>query len=211
MSLNSLRNSFFGNKVTISYESFKGESNIGEKGGTLAPLVQSVLQFDASLEEEHKVSVDITDHPIEDGAAISDHRIKRPIEFTLKAIITNTPPALGAFFRYSNVATRDVDTWTLLKEASQTTALLTVKTTLDTYENMVIKEMSVPRTAALGNSLEVTITFREIFTAESEEVVAPEEKKGTAKGKKKLGEGKGKGASGKKRTLFKLAMDTIGG
>ncbi len=212
MSLASLHGSFFGNKVSIGYYEVEGESSVDGTGAlTLGLQVFSILQFDASIEEEHKASVDITDHPVEDGSTMSDHRLQKPREFTLTAIVTNTPPTLGAFFRYDNVATRDVDTWTLLNTLTKHKSLLTVKTTLDTYENMVIKDMSVPRTAALGNSLEVTITFREIFTAESEEVVAPEEKKGTAKGKKKLGEGKGKGASGKKRTLFKLAMDTIGG
>ena len=157
--------SFFGNKVSIGYYEVEGESSVDGTGAlTLGLQVFSILQFDASIEEEHKASVDITDHPVEDGSTMSDHRLQKPREFTLTAIVTNTPPTLGAFFRYDNVATRDVDTWTLLNTLTKHKSLLTVKTTLDTYENMVIKDMSVPRTAALGNSLEVTITFREIFT-----------------------------------------------
>ena len=212
MVLGALLGSFFGNKVSIGYYEVEGASSV-DAGGALSLGLQvfSVLRFDASIEEEHKVSVDITDHPVEDGAAMSDHRVKRPIEFTLTAIVTNTPPALGAIFRYANVATRDVDTWEILNTIAQNKALLTVVTTLKTYENMVIKEMSAPRTAALGNSLEVTITFREAFVAESEEVVAPLEKENTPKAKKSAGNGVGKVAAGKKRTLFKLAMDAIGG
>lgn len=194
----------FGQKLRIMYLDTEATEKLP------LGLVFGSFEFDASIEEEHKVSVDVTDHPVESGAQVSDHKVKRPNELTVRAIVTTTPPLLGAFLRIPNVSTRDVDTWTLLNELAEGKELLTVITTLKTYDNMTIKEMSVPRTAALGNSLEVSITFRELFTVESAEVVAPEEKTGSAKGKKKTGDGASKAATGKKRTLLKLGLDSVG-
>ncbi len=51
----------------------------------------NVLTIDATLEESHSSSVDITDFPIEDGSIISDHFILKPKELTIEGIITDTP------------------------------------------------------------------------------------------------------------------------
>jgi len=45
----------------------------------------------ATIEERQTDDIEITDHPIEQGAVISDHFIKRPAEVIIKAAWSNSP------------------------------------------------------------------------------------------------------------------------
>ena len=48
-------------------------------------------QFDAVLEDELDMSVEIPSYPIESGAQISDHRIIKPIKYRITGIVSNKP------------------------------------------------------------------------------------------------------------------------
>ena len=48
------------------------------------------------LEEHHHDELEITDHPIEQGAAITDHAFKRPAEVTLHLGWSNSPSSNGS-------------------------------------------------------------------------------------------------------------------
>lgn len=50
-----------------------------------------VIDFDATLQEQHTISVAITQHPIESGSTITDHVRPNPDTLTLEFFITNTP------------------------------------------------------------------------------------------------------------------------
>lgn len=54
-------------------------------------VTMNVLTIDATIEETHTSTIDITDFPIEDGSVISDHFILRPKELSIEGIITNSP------------------------------------------------------------------------------------------------------------------------
>ena len=165
------------------------------------------IKFDACLEENHKVTVEATDFPIEGGANASDHKAKKPDSLRITAVISNTPIQFLAAFLNPTLPggeTPDVEGWRRLKEMSGGEELLTVVTTLETYEDMYISAMSAPRTAALGNTLEVTIDLKKMFTVASATVVAPVVKSGTGANKSDLGSKASKNASeGKKSFLRK--------
>jgi len=56
-----------------------------------------VIDFDATLSEQHTVSVSATQHPIENGSTLTDHVRPNPDALTLDFFITNTPISiLGA-------------------------------------------------------------------------------------------------------------------
>lgn len=44
-----------------------------------------------TVEERHQDDLEITDHPIEQGAVISDHAFKRPVEVTIECAWSNSP------------------------------------------------------------------------------------------------------------------------
>ena len=53
--------------------------------------VNSVLYFDAEVREEYVLGSDVTTHPVELGANISDHVRPRLKELIVEGVITNTP------------------------------------------------------------------------------------------------------------------------
>ena len=59
----------------------------------ITPPVRSLgpLTGYITMEEVHQDDLEITDHPIEQGASITDHAFKRPAEVTLKIGWSNSP------------------------------------------------------------------------------------------------------------------------
>jgi hypothetical protein len=54
------------------------------------------IQFDAVLSEEHSGGATVTEHPVEKGAAITDHVRPEQERVTIEALVTNTPTRLPA-------------------------------------------------------------------------------------------------------------------
>src|SRR4051812_9475260 len=48
-----------------------------------------------TIRERHVDELDIVDHPVEQGAQISDHAFKRPPEVTIECAWSNSPRAAG--------------------------------------------------------------------------------------------------------------------
>lgn len=51
----------------------------------------ATLTVDAATVESYTPSITTTDHPIEDGSAVTDHAVALPLTFTVQAIVTETP------------------------------------------------------------------------------------------------------------------------
>lgn len=52
---------------------------------------QTIVQFDAVLQETHTLETSPTVFPVEDGSTVGDHIIVAPVELNLTGIITDTP------------------------------------------------------------------------------------------------------------------------
>lgn len=51
---------------------------------------------DATIEERHADHLEVTEHPVEQGAAISDHAYKRPAEVSITMAWSNSPGGAGS-------------------------------------------------------------------------------------------------------------------
>lgn len=54
------------------------------------------LSAQVTISESHSDELEITQHPVEQGAAISDHAFKRPAELTIVCAWSNSPPGNGS-------------------------------------------------------------------------------------------------------------------
>lgn len=127
--------------------------------------------LDATVSEEHSINIQTTEHPVERGFAITDHRRVQPKVIKLSGIISNYPVKL---FASAGGARNEVAAaWNVFNQLKDSGDLVTVSTSLATYENMMITDVSVPRDAKRGNSLELTVTCKELRIVDSEEVPAP--------------------------------------
>lgn len=138
----------------------------------LDPLPKTVVELDASLEELHTASVDITRHPVEKGADITDHIRRKPRRIRITGIVTNTPIVLFAFARTSLGGRRAELFFEAIEEVMNSGTLVSVFTTLKQYDNMAIREITVPRNKDKGNVVEATITFEEVILVQTQTTLA---------------------------------------
>lgn len=163
--------------------------------------VQSIV-FDAVVRATHESSAEITEHPVEAGANISDHVRANLDEVVLEVVVSNTPieqpktQMEGVTSSQAGLEILDPETGLVLAKASVLVfdgefdrvrtvheELLNLKnagtvvgilTPLRDYSNMIIRRVSPVREAATGDSLVAVVEAREIRIVESEVVDAPE-------------------------------------
>lgn len=159
------------------------------------------MRFDATVREDHVSTATITEHPIEEGASVSDHVRDDLDSIEMQIVVSNTPidvpsdhadgvagsqqsvelrasdgsdlgSALALVFDGTLARVRSVYEELLdLKERGQQ---LTVMTSLREYEDMVVKKVTPTRDAATGNSLVASVEFKQVSIVSSEIVDAPE-------------------------------------
>lgn len=130
-----------------------------------APQDIFIINLDATISENHTSSYNITRHPVESGVSISDHKRREPLRITIEGIITNTPLELLNFD--PSDCERPQDTWETFQDLQASDNLLTVFTTLQSYENMQIQSVSAVRDAQNGNALRFTAQLEEVFIVET--------------------------------------------
>ena len=154
-----------------------------------------LLEFDAVLSEEHGAESDLTDHVVESGAAISDHKRPKPRTLQIDGLVTNTPlgfpppsgfgtRAISAEVRksvgsakanvvvFSEEFDRVVDVAETLDRLRAEAIDLTIETVIRTYEDMQLVSVSAPRKEAI-DAVTFSLRFREVFRAETQTVEAP--------------------------------------
>ncbi|MCK5316395.1 MAG: hypothetical protein KAJ55_00695 [Anaerolineales bacterium] len=162
-----------------------------------------LLKIDATRAEEHSFRAKATQHEVEDGANISDHVIKTGRIVTLDGIISDDPitvaaAAIGNIAGIAGslieglggaVATGAVsklgseliasgskpskDAVDILEYIYEESIPLMITTSIKTYTNMIMENLSIPRNSRNANALEFKATFKEIRIVESEVVDIP--------------------------------------
>jgi hypothetical protein len=139
------------------------------------PTTIDSLTLDASLSENHQTDVEVTDHPVEQGADVTDHRRRKPDSLTLEGIVSNYPLPSATdvealqewqgrqwYSRSSASFGRAESAYQQLLDLADSSVLITVVTNLRIYENMTLTSLHVPRDAKSGQMIRFTATFREI-------------------------------------------------
>jgi len=153
-----------------------------------------VLEFDATLSETHIGNAMTTDHPVEDGADMTDHIQRVPEELQLVGIVSDTPVLFLASVRAKpsvpggDTRNRAQDAYGFVKRIKDAGKLVQVSTTLRDYANMAITGMSTIRDKDTSRIVEMAISLREILIATTEQVAAPEPE--TKQRRKKTKQGK---------------------
>lgn len=141
------------------------------------------LEVACTLTENHTADVDVTEHPVEDGADITDHARKKQLAFSMTGKFSGAPRATGvtrltqgttpdgeAVMFNSSVSVQDErDAARRLAEARDTLIalrgeLVTVVTELRTYENMTMKSLSFDRDGKTGDAFKFSASFVQIQT-----------------------------------------------
>jgi hypothetical protein len=141
------------------------------------------VTLDVSESEDHGKTAEPTQHPIEDGSDVADHVKQLPDTLTLTGTVSNTPVGFLAVDDPTR-ARNAYDNLVFMKEEAQP---LDVVTAWEEYEGMVIKSLSAPRSAAIGDAVTVTVSLQRVRIVASKTGTAPQPKKATAKPTKNAG------------------------
>ena len=141
------------------------ESLLFTKGRQFAGIIP-----DVTIEEQHTDTLTITDHPVEMGAAISDHAFKNPAEVTAKLGWSQQMALLssvlsGGLFSGTSSLQQMYEKLQALQASRIPFDLSTGKRH---YQNMLIKSLAVLTDAETENVLMVTVVFREVIRVSSQ-------------------------------------------
>lgn len=137
-----------------------------------------LIEFDSTPREVLSGRAEPTDHPIEEGAIVSDHVIDVPDEIEITGIVSNRPILALAGERLRSIKggtidQRAEDAYGEIVRLRKTRTLVNVTTELRDYEDMIILSETANRDASTGKILDISIRLREFRTATIETVAAP--------------------------------------
>lgn len=150
---------------------------LGEKISEDITLI--LIQFDASLSERYSRTKEVTQHPVESGADVSDHTRLLPTEIEIRGWVTDDPIIFLRSIRAEpsvaggNPQTRSLDAWRELNRIMDEESTVKVVTELDEFEDMVLTSLDVTKDKDSGRILDASITLRQIVIATTEVTEAP--------------------------------------
>lgn len=124
------------------------------------------VQFDVVSEEDHADELEITDHPVEQGAAVTDNAYKKPSMVVVHCGFTmsgNTGPNASES-RTSGAMQR---LYALMLKIQVERTPVTVYTGKRTYQNMLLKSIATRSDESSEYSLPLTLVWREIIIVQT--------------------------------------------
>lgn len=136
----------------------------------LGPVIPQV-----AVEEVHRDQVAITDHPVEQGAAISDHAFKLPAELVIRYGWSSSRDILDTVQdAIQNGALLSVDeVYRRLLDLQATREPFDVITKRRAYKNMLIQSMQVTTDEKTNGSLMVQAALRQVIIVQVTSVKVP--------------------------------------
>jgi hypothetical protein len=119
------------------------------------------LTFDCTLTEQSSRMADVTRHPVEDGASVTDHVRQEPVTLSLQVIATTSP--VGGLAEAD--AQRDRTFRRDVIEIQAARELITVLCELGEFPGMVISGIDDRQDASTGEAYIASITLTEIRRA----------------------------------------------
>lgn len=142
------------------------------------------ISVQVAIEELHRDELFITEHPVEQGAAITDHAYKRPAELVLRMAWSNS--GLGALINDFTAVTSLLsgqgeggfsyiqEIYNSILELQESRIPFDIITGKRKYTNMLIRDITTSTTEATENSLVVSIHCRQILIVQTQVVNFPD-------------------------------------
>lgn len=147
----------------------------------LQPGTVDVLVFDAVTRESPTFAAVATEHPVEEGADVSDHVRPKPVEVTLEVTLTDYPlssagrgingdskAVVGGGIGTTPFVGRSESALGILQRLKDTGAKVIIESGVRTYTGMVLTSIAAPRDRARYGAVKATLQFRQLLTVASE-------------------------------------------
>lgn len=140
------------------------------------------LVIDASLKEDIIITSNVTEHPVENGTAISDHIFKQPIKLQIEGYITDSPnivlgvinlplvknSAQSLIDNFKNLLpfntgdTPSQQAYSVIMQMWKERALITIVTQLEVFDNMVIENVNFTKDAQSVHRLVFSMQCKQV-------------------------------------------------
>lgn len=152
------------------------------------------LYFDAVISETQDITSQVTEHPVEKGANITDHVRAEIDRVHLEVFVSNTPNRdvngrgaavegveldlkkareTASVFKFGTDFDAVSDMQSVLRDLRDSATLVTIATSSRDYEDMILAEISQKKDGNTGTSASFDLNFRQIRTVETKLVKVP--------------------------------------
>ena len=120
--------------------------------------------FDAIISLDHSSELQVSEHPIQNGANIVDHAFIVPPKLNMSIGMSD---AMESFYegQFSGTPSRSVAAFEVLQKLQTDRLPLTITTRLKTYTNMLLTGINVTDDSSTTLGLRAAVTFRQIMQA----------------------------------------------
>jgi hypothetical protein len=163
-----------------------------------------VIKIDTTIQQTHSSEVAITEHPVETGANITDSVHEKPDTITLECVVTDYPLKSSGL---PVEAGRASGMWAELKRLQKVGKIFQIRTTLEFYDDMLIRSLSAPVTAKEKGAVRFSLVASKLRFADTETTAIKLTKLTKAQGKKDGGKQTGTEATEaeeRKSILYRL-------
>ncbi|MBT8411290.1 MAG: hypothetical protein KJP02_05775 [Octadecabacter sp.] len=169
--------------------------------GRLPGLSQKAIGFlpvDVFTEETVTLTSEVTSHPVETGSLITDHIKTDPIGLRVRGVVRGSNRSIG---------------YNILQTLHQMRQPVFVVTGLQTFTNMAITRLEIPREVRTADSLQFTAEFKKITfaTTQTSQAEAGGGAEDTATGTSAAGSGTTTPATPAQAASVDSTIDATGG
>ncbi|VXD05785.1 Bacteriophage protein [Enterobacterales bacterium 8AC] len=130
------------------------------------------------ISEKHSDALEITEHPVEVGAPVSDHAFKRPSEVTMELGFAGGGSLIDGIDTTQifdvntglSLGTSPADIYTQLLALQESRVPFDVITGKRSYNNMLIRAIEVTTDKTSENVLMCVLTLREVITSQTQSI-----------------------------------------
>lgn len=120
--------------------------------------------FDGFMSVSHNIETQITENPVETGAAIVDHAYVKPAVVTMKIAMSDVHDSFVKG-QFSGGWSRSTTAWNILKKLQSDRIPMSIFTRLGQYNNMIIKSLSASDDSDTIYSLNADVVLQQIPVA----------------------------------------------
>ncbi|MCI8984745.1 MAG: hypothetical protein HFI60_02165 [Lachnospiraceae bacterium] len=135
----------------------------------MRPCSVNGIEFDALISESRSLTAEAPEYAVESGFSVSDNISIKPMVVEITANLTNTPVTWLDSHGTGRVETVVAQ----LENLYFSRQLVTVVTSTDTYRNMAITSLSVPKDTENMTSRDIRMTLKEITVVSSQTTTIP--------------------------------------
>ena len=136
------------------------------------------IELDAALDENHEWSAEATSNPVEEGAPVTDHVIEQSDKLKIRGFVTDSPlnlsQSVSGLVNSGSVGNRTQAVFDLLYDLIKIREPMTVYTKHRIYDNMVLTNVTIPRSAGVGEAIEFNAEFIHIRKVATQIVDVPD-------------------------------------